>query len=290
MTTPTPDMKDKICLVTGATSGLGKATALGLAKRGATVILVSRTQAKGEATRDEIRRATHNESVHTLQADLMSQAAIRQLADQCTTAYPRLDILVNNAGGVFYTRTTTPDGIETSLAFNHLANFLLTHLLLDTLKANRPSRIVNVTTRLFPNTRINFDDLQFETRKYNGFGAYGESKLANILFTRELAARLEGSGVTVNCVHPGIFRSNFGKNNTQEPLPMRIMGTVFRPIMPTAEKAAERVLYVITSPELATVSGRYLGNLKELTPPKQAHEAAALQQLWALSMQLTGLS
>lgn len=280
-------MKDKVVLVTGANSGLGKMTALGLAKMGATVVMVCRSQERGEAARKEIMAAIGSSSVDLLLADLSSQQSVRQLAQDFKAKYQRLHVLVNNAGGVFMSRSVSIDGIEYSLAFNHLAPFLLTHLLLDVLKASAPARIVNVTTRLFANSAIHFDDLQFEKRRYSGFQAYTETKLGNILFTYELAPKLQGTDVTVNCVHPGIFKSNFGSQGM--PAFMRILSALSRPFMATAEQAAARVLYVATAPELEGVSGKYYADKKELTSPKQSYDEAAQERLWQVSEQLTGL-
>lgn len=283
-------MTDKVALVTGANSGLGKATALGLARLGATVIMVCRDRSRGEAAKAEIIAASGNASVDLLLADLSSQQAIRQLAQDFKAKYARLHLLINNAGGVFYTRSTSADGLEYSLAFNHLAPFLLTNLLLDTLKASAPARIINVTTRPFRNSYLHFDDLQFEKRRYNGMQAYSESKLGNILFTYELARRLEGTEVTVNCVHPGVFKSNFGQSATGQPLMFRLMMPLFRPFMAEADRAAERVLYLATSPEMEGVSGKYIADKKEIASPPQSYDREANRQLWEVSSALTGLA
>ena len=191
-------MAGRTCLVTGATSGIGKATAAGLARLGADLVLVARDRAKGEATVAELQAATGNPRIELLVADLASQASIRQLAEEYRRGHDRLHVLVNNAGGYWATRHTTVDGLELTFAVNHLAYFLLTNLLLDLLRASAPARIVNVTSGAQAVGGIHFDDLQFE-RRYRGQAAYNQSKLANVLFTYELARRLEGSGVTVNC-------------------------------------------------------------------------------------------
>lgn len=278
----------KVALVTGANSGLGKATALGLAKLGATVVMVCRDRQRGESAQNEIKTAANSQTVDLLLADLSSQHSIRQLASDFKSKYEHLHVLVNNAGGVFMSRAESADGIEYSFAFNHLAPFLLTHLLLDVLKASAPSRIVNVTTRLRDNVAVNFDDPQFTKRRYNGFQAYSETKLGNILFTYELSRRLQGTGVTVNCVHPGIFKSNFGREGM--PPFMRVLNSLFRPFMAEAEQAAQRVLYVATAPELEGVTGKYFGDKAELRSPAQSYDQAAQQRLWRLSEELTGLS
>ncbi|MFN8376784.1 MAG: SDR family oxidoreductase [Anaerolineae bacterium] len=280
-------MQGKICLVTGANAGLGKATSIGLARRGARVVMVCRNRERGEAARSEIIAASGSQTVDLLLADLSSQQSLRQLAQDFKARYPRLDVLVNNAGGVFMQRQVTADGLEYSFAFNHLAPFLLTHLLLDVVQASAPARIVNVTTRLTGGSAMNFEDLQFERRTYSGFQSYTETKLGNILFTYALARRLQGTGVTVNCVHPGVFRSNFGSEGM--PAPMRVIVALSRPFMAAAEQAAERVLYAATAPELEGVSGKYFGAKKELTSPRQSYDQAAQERLWQVSEQLTGL-
>ena len=195
-------MGEKVCLITGATSGIGKATAMGLANMGASVVMVGRDRGRGEAALAEIKEKSANASVDLLLADLSSQEEVRRLADEFKEAYPRLDVLINNAGVFRSERITTADGLEMTFAVNHLAYFLLTNLLLDVLKASAPSRIVNVSSGDHRNGTIDFDDLQGE-KGYKGAKAYSQSKLANVLFTYELARRLEGTGVSANCLHPG---------------------------------------------------------------------------------------
>jgi retinol dehydrogenase 14 len=196
-------MGEKVCLITGATSGIGKATAIGLANMGASVVMVGRDRGKGQAALAEIKERSANASVDLLLADLSSQEDIRRLADEFKEAYPRLDVLVNNAGVIRSRRIRTADGIEMTFAVNHLAYFLLTNLLLDVLKASAPSRIVNVASGEQRNGTIDFDDLQGEMG-YKGAKAYSQSKLATVLFTYELARKLEGTGVSANCLHPGV--------------------------------------------------------------------------------------
>src|SRR5919202_4606855 len=203
-----PDMRGRICLVTGATSGIGKATALGLARLGATLVLVTRDPQRGATTVAEIKQQTGNDALDFLTADLTSQQSIRRLADEFKRKYQHLHVLVNNAGGVF-PRTLTVDGLEKTFALNHLAYFLLTELLLDVLKASAPGRIVSVSSEAERGGKINFDDLQ-SYRKYNAMRAYSQSKLANVIWTYELARRLEGTGVTANCLHPGAVATSFG--------------------------------------------------------------------------------
>lgn len=274
----------KIALVTGSTSGIGKATALGLARMGATVVLVARDRARGEATRAEIIARSGNAAVDLLLADLSSQASVRELAAAYTAKYDRLHLLINNAGGVFHKRSLTADGLEYTFAFNHLAYFLLTDLLLDRLKASAPARIINVTSRFGDGATIDLADLQLEQR-YTGIRAYSQSKLCNMSFTYELARRLAGTGVTVNCVHPGVVRTNFGQST---PL-FRIMGLLFRPFMASPEQAAEQLLYLAASPAVEGISGRYFADKQEMRSPRQTYDEQVAHRLWEISAKLTGL-
>ena len=204
-------MDGKICLVTGGTNGIGKATARALAEMGATVIIVGRDAQKTSRVVKEIRAASGNPRVGSMLADLSSQQEVRQLAHEFKRKYPRLHVLINNAGGFFMWRQLRGNGIEMTFALNHLASFLLTHLLLDTIKASTPARIINVSSGAHTSGKIEFDNLQGE-RDYSP-RVYENSKLANILFTMELAGRLEGTGVTVNALHPGFTATGFSKNN-----------------------------------------------------------------------------
>jgi NAD(P)-dependent dehydrogenase (short-subunit alcohol dehydrogenase family) len=282
--TPSP----RIALVTGANSGLGKATALGLAKLGYHVVMVARSRERGEAARQEIITTSGNAQVELMIADLARQGSIRDLAAAYCARHDRLHLLVNNVGNSFMTRQVSEDGIEMSLAVNHLAPFLLTNLLLDTLKASAPVRIINVGTRL--NTAMDVDDLQWQRRPYQGLAAYAQSKLGNLHFTLALAERLVGAGVTVNCVHPGVFRSNLGSSGGPQPWWMALMTGMAQPFLTPAEKAAERVLYAAASHDLDGVSGRYYGDRVELTPPPQVIDTAVRERLWGISTALTHLA
>src|SRR5215217_8106176 len=232
-------MGEEVCLITGATSGIGKATAMGLASMGASVVMVGRDRGRGEAAMAEIRGKSANASVDLLLADLSSQEEIHRLADVFKESYPRLDVLINNAGVIRSKRIMTADGIEMTFAVNHLAYFLLTKVLLDVLKASAPSRIVNVASGEQRNATIDFDDLQGE-KGYKGAKAYSQSKLATVLFTYELARRLEGTGVSANCLHPGAgIRTNFGSGVSG------VFGFTVRaltPLMKSPEKGAETSL------------------------------------------------
>lgn len=280
-------MQGKVALITGATSGIGRASAAGLARLGASVVLVARNQEKGVAVRDAIRAESGNPRVDVLVADLSSQQAIRALAAEFQQRYQQLHVLVNNAGGIFFRRETTVDGLELTFALNHLAYFLLTNLLLDTLKASAPARIINISSQAEASGQINFDDLQ-ATRGYGAFPVYAQSKLANMLFTYELARRLAGSGVTVNAVRPGPVATNFGGSgrswlNQFFPLIFRVIG---RP----PEDAARTVVMLASDPELAGVSGKAFYDEREQPTSARSHDVAAQQRLWQVSAELTGLS
>ena len=235
------NMSGKICLVTGATNGIGKAAAQALAQMGATVVIVGRSAPKTAQIVEEIRTNSGNENVNSLLADLSSQQDIRRIAGEFKIRYPHLHVLLNNAGGTFTTRQLSVDGIEMTFALNHLAYFLLTNLLLEMLKDSAPARIINVSSDAHSGGKIEFDNLQGE-RSYSSFGPYGNSKLANILFTTELARRLEGTGLTVNALHPGLTSTGFGKNNPG--FFMKIMKVVMPLIARSPEKGAETSTYL----------------------------------------------
>lgn len=279
-------MKGKTCIVTGATSGIGRSTALALARAGAELGLVCRDAGRAEATVRAIRDETGSTAVEVFLGDLGSQAAIRKVADAILARYPRIHLLVNNAGVVNLQRITTADGIEQTFAVNHLAYFLLTLLLLDRLRESAPARIVNVGSDAHKFVSgINFDDIGF-ANGYKSMRVYGHSKLANLLFTTELARRLEGSGVTVNCVHPGAVATSLGKNNGSiATLLIRVLAPFFR----TPDKGAATTLHVATSPALEGVSGRYFASCREVVPAAAARDRAAAERLWDLSAHLTGL-
>lgn len=278
-------MQGKICLVTGATSGMGKETALGLARMGATVILVARNKSRGEETRQEIMRQSDNSNIDLLLADLSSQQEVRTLADEFKAKYQQLHVLVNNAGAVFTKRQTTVDGLEMTFALDHLAYFLLTNLLLDTLKASAPTRIINISSQAQGFGKINFDDLQGE-KHYGllGFGAYGQAKLANVMFTYELARRLQGTGVTVNAVGPGPVATNFGMSNRG------IFGALTKFAMRSAKSpadAARTAIRLASAPELQGETGKFYYNEREIHSSKLSHNVATQKRLWEVSEVLT---
>jgi retinol dehydrogenase 14 len=278
-------MRGKACLVTGGSSGIGKATALGLANMGATVIVVGRDRSRGEAAVTEIKQKSNNDAVDLMLADLSSQASIRRLAEDFKDRYQQLHVLINNAGVFTSKHTVTVDGIETTFAVNHLAPFLLTNLLLDVLKASAPARIINITSSGERSGTINFDDLQGEGR-YSGFQAYNQSKLAMILFTYELARKLEGTGVTVNCVHPGVVVTNLGRGSSGAfGLLLRLM----RPFFSSPEKGAETPIYLASSPEVEGVSGKYFAKKAEAKSSERSYDTVTARRLWQVSAELTKL-
>jgi NAD(P)-dependent dehydrogenase (short-subunit alcohol dehydrogenase family) len=279
-----PGMGGKVALVTGGTSGIGKATAMALAAMGADVVVVGRDRERGEKAAAEIRAQTGGK-VDLALADLSSQAEVRALAEEFKRRYDRLDVLVNNAGLVQSTRTESVDGLETTFATNHLAPFLLTNLLLDLLKKSAPSRVVTVSSEAERWGNIDFDDLQSK-KKYRGFPVYGMTKLANIMFTYELAERLEGTGVTATCMHPGAVNTRFGTNNTG---PMTILFRLSKPFMRTPEQGSDTVIWLASSPDVEGVSGRYYSDRKPLEPKKIANDPEARRRLWEESERLTGL-
>ncbi|TMI56858.1 SDR family oxidoreductase [Candidatus Bathyarchaeota archaeon] len=279
-------MAEKVCLVTGGNSGIGKSVALGLAKMGATVVVVSRNKEKGETAVTDTVEKSGNNNVELIQADMSSQNSIHQLVNEFRARHEKLHLLINNAGVYLTKRSETEDGLESTFAVNHLGPFLLTSLLVDILKASAPSRIVNVTSDAHKGARVNFDDLQGE-RKFSGWQAYGQSKLAMILYTRGLAKKLEGTGVTVNSAHPGVVRTNFAKNNGGlVMLGFRFLGMFF--ISP--ESAAKRILYVATSPDLEGVTGKYFTKMHEVKSSQESYDDDSARRLWQISEQLTHLS
>ncbi len=273
-------------MITGASSGIGKATALGLAKLGATVVIVSRDRVRGENAIKEISQRSGNSSISLLVADLASQKAIYQLAKEFTDTHPTLHVLINNAGVILTKRTSTEDNIETTFAVNHLAPFLLTNLLLETLKASAPSRIITVSSDAHQGAQINFDDLKGE-KHFSGFDAYSQSKLANILFTYELSKKLKGTGVTANCLHPGVIRTNLGRH--QSSVLFRAGYRFVSLFFSSPAKGSQTVIYLASSPDVDGVSGKYFFKKKEKKSSAESYDDAAAERLWKLSAQLTGL-
>jgi NAD(P)-dependent dehydrogenase (short-subunit alcohol dehydrogenase family) len=273
-------------LVTGATNGIGRATAHGLAATGARVVVHGRDRTRTEEAAAEIARATGNDAVEFIVADFASLAAVQGMAAEFLSRHGRLDVLVNNAGIWASKRRLTMDGLEAHFAVNHLAHFLLTHLLLGALQASAPARIVNVSSRLHRKGVIDFDDLNM-SKRYSGLAGYCNSKLANMLFTRELARRLEGTGVTVNALHPGIVATGLGG---VEPSMISRLFRWGKPFLADPDKGARTSIHVATAPELEGVSGRYFDNCRETRPFPVAEDDDAAERLWTVSAQLTGLA
>ncbi|TLY09534.1 MAG: SDR family oxidoreductase [Thaumarchaeota archaeon] len=286
----TPDLDGKTCLVTGATSGIGKETAIGLAKKGATVVLVGRNRDRCESTVKEIKAKINGATENKLSfyiADLSSRTSIHQLAKEYANDHQRLDVLVNNAGVFLAKRTTAIDGIEYTFAVNHLAPFLLTNLLIDILKASSPSRIITTSSIAHEGARIDFDDIEFEKRPYRGIKAYGQSKLANILFTKELARRLEGSGVTANCFHPGAVRTNLLDNN---PWYYQLIWAAAGVFFLSPEKGADTAIYLASSKHVEGITGKYFGKRKQVESSTEANDEKVAIRLWKISEKLTGVA
>ncbi|HVB22607.1 MAG TPA: SDR family oxidoreductase [Ktedonobacteraceae bacterium] len=279
-------LQGKICLVTGSTSGIGKVTARELANRGATVVLVSRNRAKGEATQAEIKQTTGNQQVELLVADLSLLKDVRRLATEFQQTHRHLHLLVNNAGGAYPTRTLTSEGLEATLAVNYLAPFLLTELLLDTLKVSAPARIVNVSSTTHTSASIEFDNLQGE-KKYTNLGNYSQAKLALLLWTYELARRLEGTGVTVNALHPGVVASNFTDGMGG---PASLVMKLFKPFLLTVDKGAQTTLYLATSPQVEGVSGKYFVKSQEKKSSSRSYDQTVGLRLWEVTEQLVARS
>ncbi|HKV06392.1 MAG TPA: SDR family oxidoreductase [Candidatus Acidoferrales bacterium] len=282
-------MSGKTCVVTGANSGIGKETALGLAQMGARVVMVCRNAEKGRAALEEIQRESGSSQIDLLIADMSSQASVRALAKLILNSYAHVDVLINNAGGgagMRPGRNLSVDGIEVVLATNHLGGALLTMLLLDRLKASAPARIINVSSQAQRRSRLDMNDLQFERRKFNGFSAYGQSKLLMNAFTFELASRLKGTGVTANCLHPGVVKTNIFP--TKVPLVFKIILAVMRPFMLSPKEGAQVSLYLATSPDVAKVSGEYFVKSKPAQSNPLSRDPKVRADIWQWTESVTG--
>ncbi len=283
-----PDLTDKTCLITGANSGIGKFAAVKLAQMGARVFVLCRSKTRGEQTVKEIRETTGNQDVEVIVADLASQQQIRRAAQEFLDGGHDLHILLNNAGLMAFDGENTQDGIEMNFGVNHLGHFLLTNLLLDRIKASAPARIVNVASNAHKmgGGRMEFEDLEGVT-PVDGMRAYGQSKLANILFTRELSAQLEGTGVTVNALCPGVVKTDIDRASKGF---FPVLWKCFKPLFRSIEKGAATSIYLCSSPEVDGVSGRFFSDCKEQQPSDGALDEGDAQRLWTLSEKLTGLT
>ena len=271
----------KRVLITGATRGIGLAAAIELARRGAQLTLVARSEARAADAVGQIQAAAGGTTVEVLTADLASQASVRQLAVDAQARYPRIQVLINNAGAIYASRQLSPDGIELTWAVNHLAPFLLTTALLPRLTASTPARIVTTSSDAHRGAQIPFDDLNAQ-RTWGGFGfpRYGQTKLANILFTVELARRLAGTGVTANCFHPGFVATGFNRNNG---LLMRVGMAISRPFARSASKGAQTLVWLVDSDPAGDTSGGYFFDERLVTPSPAAQDREAASRLWRVS-------
>ena len=277
-------MTGKTIVITGGTSGIGQVAAEALAAMGARIVLVARDRARGESTMARLRGkgSGANHAIHY--ADLSRLAEMKRVANEIAAAEPRIDVLINNAGALFNRREVTEDGLELTFATNHASYFVLTHLLRDRLLASAPARVVNTASHAHKGARLNFDDLQIKNG-YSGFRAYGRSKLCNILFTRELARQLTGTGVTANCLHPGFVATRFGDQSAQG-----FASHVFRFFKKFAispEKGAETIIYLASSDAPAAVSGAYFYKCQETAPSRAAQDDQAARRLWQETAKLT---
>jgi NAD(P)-dependent dehydrogenase (short-subunit alcohol dehydrogenase family) len=284
-------MKNKTVLITGATNGIGKAAALEIAKMGATVVLVGRDKTKTQQVLNELQQASGNNNLESMIADLSSQKDIRKLASDFKAKHSGLDVLINNAGGFYNKRQTTLDGLEYTLALNHLSYFLLTHLLLDLLKAIAPSRIIssriiNVSSDAHQNAKLDFSDLQSE-KSYSGFGVYGMSKLANVLFTYQLAKQLENTDVTVNALHPGFVNTGFANNSGGF---VGILLKVAKRFALKPDQGADTLVYLATSPEVEGLTGKYFVKRKETRSSPLSYDQTVQKKLWDESAKLVNLT
>ncbi len=277
-------MQGKTVLVTGANQGIGKATALALAHEGARVVLLARNPEKGRAAVAEIQAATGSRGVELIVADLASLAQVRRAASEFKTRFDRLDVLINNAGVVVPTRRQTEDGVEETFGINHLAPFLLTRELLEVLRASAPARIVNVSSAAHRHARMQWDDLQFSRHKYSPWRAYGQSKLANVLFTYELARRLDPAEITANVLHPGVIASGFGQTYGGA---TAFFVRLAHPFFASTEEGARTSVYLASSPDVAGTTGKYFSKCKPVRSTSRSYCEASQKKLWALSEELT---
>lgn len=276
-----------IILVTGANSGMGKATAMAFAIQGAHVVMLCRNEHKGKVAKEEIINKSQNQQIDLHLCDFTDLADVRKFADNFNETYNRLDILVNNAAIISTKRQETADGYELQFGVNHLAPFLLTNLLLDKLKTSSPSRIINVSSGAYKFGTICFDDLQSK-KKYRTFKAYGQSKLANILFTYELSRRLDESQVTVNCLHPGAVSTNLGIDRKTGF--GKTIVKILKPFFKTATEGAQTAIYLASSSDVESITGQYFENKQQVPTKKQTHDKEIATRLWKISEELVGLN
>lgn len=279
-------MRGKVVVITGGTSGIGEVTAEALAAMGARIVLIARDPARAEATLERLRAKGPDAAHRVHRADLSLMAETRRVAAEIAAAEPRLDVLINNAGAMFGTRRVTPEGLELTFATNHMSYFLLTHGLRERLLAGAPARVINTASSAHQRATLDFDDLQ-SSRDYRGFMVYSRSKLCNILYTRELARRTAGTGITANSLHPGFVATRFA-DASGGPFSwvVRASKKVFAI---SVDKGAETLIYLASSPEVATISGGYFYQCRLATPTRAAQDDAAARRLWEETAKLAGL-
>ena len=279
-------MQGKVCLITGANTGIGKTTAMALAEKGATVLMVCRNKLKGEKARKEIIRLSGSDRVHLHMADLASFASVKKMADEVLATQTKLDVLINNAAAFYTTHALTEDGIERQFQVNHLSGFLLTHLLFPILQAPPSARIINVSSTGNYKGDIHFDDLNL-SRSYTGLKAYRQSKLANVLFTYELARKLKGTKITVNTLHPGVVGTQIGFANNRGLA--ALVWWAGRPFMINSVKGAETTVYLATSQEVEGISGKYFEKCKAKKSAEKSYDVNLAANLWEISCKLCGI-
>jgi NAD(P)-dependent dehydrogenase (short-subunit alcohol dehydrogenase family) len=287
MDTAPIDMRGKVCLITGGTSGIGLETAKELAQMGARVLVVGKNNQRGQMAVLRVREEVGVDTVEFIQTDLASLQQVRDLVEIFKKTHSQLDVLVNNAGTTLLSRKLSTDGYEMTLAVNHLSHFLLTNLLLDVLKANAPSRVINVSSGSHWRGEINFDDLQSEKR-YRFMRVYGNTKLANVLFTYELARRLDGTGIASNAVHPGFVSTNMGRDNGWLIHKMVRLAMIYKGISP--QEGARTIVHLATAPEMIDVTGKYFYNMRSVKSSLASYDLDTARRLWEVSEILVGLT
>lgn len=280
-------MQGKTVVITGGTSGIGEVAAFNLAGQGARIVLIARDSARGEATLAKLRQANPAAQHVAHYGDLSVIADMKRVATAVASSETRIDVLINNAGAVFLSRKVSADGLEMTFATNHMAYFVVTNILLDRLKATPGARIVSTASDAHKSGKLDFDDLQSE-KSFSSFRVYGTSKLCNILFTRELARRLEGTGVTANCLHPGFVGTRFGQNNANN-IFMKAIRSAIMSLGISPEEGAKTIIHLASSPDVATISGEYFYKCKVAEPTQAAQDDAAAKRLWEVSAKIAGV-
>lgn len=280
-------MQGKTVVVTGGTSGIGEVAALRLAEKGARIVLIARDRARTATTLAKLKNANPSLMHAAHYGDLSALAEMKRVASEVAAAEPRIDVLVNNAGAVFLSRQTSVDGLEMTFATNHMAYFVVTNILLDRLKATPGARIVSTASDAHRSGKLDFDDLQSE-KSYGSFRVYGTSKLCNILFTRELARRLDGADVTTNCLHPGFVGTRFGQNNASNVF-TRLLRNAVMSLGISPEEGAKTIIHLASSPDVATISGEYFYKCKVAEPTAAAQDDDDAKRLWDVSTKIAGV-